>query len=52
MLITAPCKNCTGRYTGCHSKCEKYKEFKRKAAEEQATIRSARHKLYNTDNYK
>lgn len=24
----APCKGCTERVVGCHSNCEKYKEFK------------------------
>lgn len=23
----APCKNCPDRHLGCHSDCEKYKEF-------------------------
>lgn len=23
-----PCKGCEERYPGCHSKCEKYKEWK------------------------
>lgn len=23
----APCFNCDGRFVGCHSKCDKYKEF-------------------------
>lgn len=22
------CKNCTDRYIGCHSKCDKYAEFR------------------------
>ena len=25
--MTAPCKDCSDRHTGCHSECEKYKEF-------------------------
>ena len=28
-----PCYNCTERRVGCHSKCDKYKEFKEKLAE-------------------
>jgi hypothetical protein len=24
----APCKNCEDRYEKCHTKCERYKEFK------------------------
>lgn len=26
--MVAPCKDCTDRELGCHSKCEKYKAFK------------------------
>lgn len=26
----APCLDCKDRFIGCHSKCEKYKQFKRK----------------------
>jgi hypothetical protein len=25
----SPCKNCTDREVGCHSKCERYAEYKR-----------------------
>lgn len=25
--LIAPCYNCTDREMGCHSKCEKYKEY-------------------------
>ena len=24
----SPCKGCSDRYTACHDKCEKYKEWK------------------------
>lgn len=27
-MIKAPCKNCDSRFVGCHSKCEKYLEYK------------------------
>lgn len=26
--VNSPCKGCTDRCVGCHSKCEKYAEFK------------------------
>ena len=26
-MSKSPCKNCTERYVGCHSKCEPYIEF-------------------------
>ena len=25
--MTAPCKDCNDRHTGCHAECEKYKRF-------------------------
>ena len=27
-MKSAPCMNCPDRVVGCHSKCEKYAEFK------------------------
>jgi len=33
MSITNPCKGCKDRYLGCHSKCDKYDEFKIKIGE-------------------
>ena len=27
-IIPNPCKDCPSRYHGCHSKCDKYKEWK------------------------
>ena len=26
--MSAPCKNCPNRVMGCHSKCDKYAEFR------------------------
>lgn len=26
-MLTAPCKDCPNRILGCHSSCEKYKNF-------------------------
>lgn len=30
-LVDAPCKDCTDRKPLCHSTCEKYAEYKKKA---------------------
>lgn len=27
-MILAPCKNCSKRYFGCHSRCPEYQAFK------------------------
>lgn len=27
-VLDAPCKGCDERYAGCHSKCQKYMEFR------------------------
>ena len=32
-MIEAPCKNCKERVVACHSKCNKYLEYKTKMAE-------------------
>ena len=32
--MNAPCKNCPDREIGCHSKCNKYSEFRKKRDEE------------------
>lgn len=31
--MSAPCKHCENRYIGCHSKCEKYIQYKKEMAE-------------------
>lgn len=31
--IPSPCQDCTERRVGCHSKCLKYKEFRKKNSE-------------------
>ena len=36
--MTVPCRECPDRYVGCHSKCDKYKEY----ADELHKIREAR----------
>lgn len=30
----APCKNCKDRHPACHDSCPKYKEFKKRIAEQ------------------
>lgn len=32
-MVKGYCLNCTERYLGCHSKCEKYKKYKKELAE-------------------
>lgn len=27
-MVTAPCKDCSKRYLGCHSKCDEYQAFR------------------------
>lgn len=28
--MTAPCKDCDKRHSGCHSQCEKYRDWRKK----------------------
>lgn len=37
-MTGAPCKNCAERHAGCHSECEKYKEYQRIHSEEKQGI--------------
>lgn len=39
--INSPCMNCENRKMGCHSTCDKYKEFKITIETEKAKIRNA-----------
>ncbi len=32
-MLSAPCKDCAERRPGCHSECERYKEYSRERAE-------------------
>ena len=32
-MIYAPCKDCKNRFLGCHSKCDKYKDYKKRSEE-------------------
>ena len=29
-MVKPPCKECEGRFVGCHSKCKKYAEYRKK----------------------
>ena len=44
-MITAPCKDCTDRILGCHSLCNKYKEFKERVDSTNTMIRDSK-KIY------
>lgn len=37
-MISAPCKGCTDRCVGCHSSCEKYKEFQQAHEKEKGEL--------------
>lgn len=43
MSKTAPCKDCSDRHPNCHSKCEKYKEFRRELEARAEAIRKLKH---------
>ena len=47
MKPKAPCQGCTDRALGCHSTCEKYKEFRAK----QEVIYKARKERNDINNY-
>lgn len=34
----APCKGCQDRYLGCHSECEKYKEYEEYKKGQEAVV--------------
>lgn len=46
-----PCKDCTERKQGCHSQCEKYKEWKTAHEEENKIIAEARKQQWAIANY-
>ena len=48
--IVAPCKDCPDRKLGCHSKCEKYKEYK--LANDAHNKETRLSKMYRSDTYK
>ena len=35
----SPCKDCEERHVGCHSKCEKYAEFRKEVNEKREALR-------------
>ena len=37
-VIEGPCMDCTDRVLGCHSKCEKYKEYSQKVKQAKTEI--------------
>lgn len=45
--IENPCKDCTRRYSGCHSNCEDYKKFRQALDERNALIRQERGRIDN-----
>ena len=48
MSVSNPCKDCKDRKLGCHSKCDKYSEFKNKIEE----IKEERIKQNFIDDYR
>lgn len=44
MQTDSECKGCIDRHVGCHSTCERYKQWKKKQEEEKAVIRDKREK--------
>lgn len=43
--VHSPCKDCPDRHIGCHSECDKYKEFEKALFEE----KSIRYKANNAE---
>lgn len=50
-IIDSPCKNCKDRYLGCHSKYEKYIEYKNKKITQGRELRNNKINAYNIDSY-
>ena len=44
-MINPPCKDCAARAIGCHSGCEKFKEFQAKQAERREATTAAYKKI-------
>lgn len=50
MIKTAPCKDCEDRELGCHSKCEKYIEYKKYSnLKREEIIKESRIKSFKID---
>ena len=41
-MIITPCKDCPDRYSGCHSKCERYIGWRKEFDEQKAAITHTR----------
>ena len=50
-IIDSPCKDCKDRYLGCHSKCEKYIEYKENKITQGIELRNNKINAYNVDSY-
>lgn len=50
-IIDSPCKECKERFLGCHSKCEKYIEYKEKKITQGRELRNNKINAYNVDIY-
>lgn len=50
-IIDSPCKDCKERYLCCHSKCEKYIEYKEKKITQGRELRNNKINAYNVDSY-
>ena len=49
VYIPVPCKGCipdTGRYPGCHSKCEKYISYRMEMDKKKEIVRQAKEDIY------
>ena len=44
-MINPPCKDCAARAIGCHSGCEKFREFQAKQAERREATTAAYKKI-------
>ena len=44
MSLSAPCKDCGDRVIGCHSTCEKYKQFASERKEYVRKVKACRRK--------
>ena len=44
MLLSAPCKDCGDRVIGCHSTCDKYKQFASDRKEYVRKVKACRRK--------
>ena len=44
MSLSAPCKDCGDRVIGCHSTCEKYKQFASERKEYVQKVKACRRK--------